>query len=69
VHLKDMREDVFCELGAGEVDLRGFLAELDGYSGWLVVEHDWVPRPGEDPAAQIEAQVRNRRWLAENAGL
>jgi inosose dehydratase len=69
VHLKDVREGVFCELGAGEVDLRGFLAELDGHTGWLVVEHDWVPRPGEDPAAQIEAQVRNRRWLAENAGL
>jgi inosose dehydratase len=69
VHLKDVREGVFCELGAGEVDLRGFLAELDGYSGWVVVEQDWLPDPGEDPAAQIQAQARNRRWLAENAGL
>jgi inosose dehydratase len=84
VHLKDVRLDllrtargwdetwragVFCELGAGDVDLRGFLAGLDGYSGWLVVEQDWVPAPGDDGAAQIDAQVRNRRWLAENAGL
>jgi sugar phosphate isomerase/epimerase len=32
----------FCELGTGEVDLDSFLAELDGYAGWLVVEQDWV---------------------------
>ena len=84
VHVKDVRLDVlrnarewdeawrggvFCELGAGEVDLGGFLAELGGYSGWLVVEQDWVPAPGDDAAAQIEAQARNRRWLAANAGL
>jgi inosose dehydratase len=69
VHLKDVRDGVFCELGAGEIDLRGFLAELEGYSGWLVVEQDWLPGPGESPAAQIEAQARNRRWLAESAGL
>ena len=84
LHVKDVRLDVlrtarewdeawrggvFCELGAGEVDLAGFLAALDGYSGWLVVEHDWIPPPGDDAAAQIEAQARNRRWLAENAGI
>ena len=69
VHLKDVREGTFCELGAGDVDLRGFVTGLDGYSGWLVVEQDWVPKPGEDPAEQIDAQARNRRWLAENAGL
>jgi inosose dehydratase len=84
VHLKDVRLDVlrgafdwdeasragvFSELGTGDVDLEAFCAELGGYSGWLVVEQDWVPRPGEDPAGQIEAQARNRRWLAEHAGL
>jgi inosose dehydratase len=84
VHLKDVdlallhdaaswpeawRGGVFCELGTGDVDLAGFLAGLRGYSGWLVVEQDWVPRPGSDDGeAQIEAQARNRRWLAENAG-
>jgi inosose dehydratase len=65
VHLKDVHlpSGVFCELGTGDVDLRGFLAALDGYDGWLVVEHDWVPRPGDDPEAQIAAQARNRAFL------
>lgn len=63
------RGGVFCELGTGDVDVAAFLAELGGYSGWVVVEQDWVPRPGnDDPEAQIEAQARNRRWLAEHAG-
>lgn len=84
VHVKDARLDVvrkaaswdeawrggvFCELGTGDVDLTRFFAELEGYSGWLVVEQDWVPKPGEDPSRQIEAQARNRRWLAEHVGL
>jgi inosose dehydratase len=84
VHVKDVRLDVldraaswdeawrsgvFCELGAGDVDLAGFFAELDGYSGWLVVEQDWVPSPHEDPSEQVQAQERNRRWLAEHFGL
>jgi len=81
VHLKDVRLDVlraaerwddawragaFCELGTGDVDLDAFLAGLSGYSGWLVVEQDWVPGPDDDPAGQVAAQVRNRRWLAEH---
>jgi inosose dehydratase len=86
VHLKDVRLDVlgtadswdeawrggvFCELGAGDVDLDGFLSELtaSGYDRWLVVEQDWVPGPDDEPGPQIEAQARNRRWLAEHAGL
>jgi inosose dehydratase len=65
VHLKDvdLRRNAFCELGTGDVDVRGFLAELDGYEGWLVVEQDWVPQPGEDASGQIAAQVRNREFL------
>ncbi len=63
VHLKDWRDGAFRELGTGEVDLDGFLAELGGYDGWLVVEQDWLPGPDRD--AQFEAQARNRRWLAE----
>jgi inosose dehydratase len=69
VHLKDWRAGAFCELGAGDVDLEGFLTELRGYDGWIVVEQDWVPGPGDDPTPQIEAQARNRRWLREHAGL
>ena len=69
VHLKDVRDGVFCEFGAGVVDLRGVLDALGAYPGWLVVEHDWVPEPGEEPDAQIAAQARNRRWLRDHAGL
>src|SRR5262245_26612790 len=63
VHLKDVRGTTFCELGTGDVDLDGVLAELGGYDGWIVVEQDWIPQPGEDPGEQIEAQARNRAWL------
>jgi inosose dehydratase len=84
VHLKDARLDllrgaadwdeawrsgVFCELGAGDVDLDAFLAELEGYSGWLVVEQDWVPGPEDDILVPAAAQARNRRWLSEHAGV
>lgn len=63
------RGGAFCELGTGDVDLETFFAELGGYTGWLVVEQDWVPGPEDALAEQAEAQVRNRRWLAEHAGL
>jgi inosose dehydratase len=84
MHVKDVRLDIvrgaarwadawrdgaFCELGAGDVDLDGFFAALDGYDGWVVVEQDWVPAPGEAPDEHVQAQVRNRRWLREHAGL
>jgi inosose dehydratase len=83
VHVKDVRLDVlrraaswdeawrggvFCELGTGDVDLEGFCAELAGYSGWLVVEQDWIPAPGEEPTGAIASQARNRRWLADHTG-
>ena len=84
LHVKDVRLDVlrsapgwdaawragvFCELGTGDVDLDAFFAELHGYSGWVVVEQDWVPAPEESVAGQAAAQVRNRRWLTAHAGL
>jgi inosose dehydratase len=69
VHLKDVHDGAFCELDTGDVDLLGVLEGLDGYDGWLVVEQDWIPKPGEDAGAQIAAQARNRRWLREHAGL
>jgi inosose dehydratase len=65
------RHGVFCELGAGDVDLGAFFRELDaaGYEGWLVVEQDRIPAADEDASQASEAQVRNRRWLADNVGL
>ena len=82
VHLKDVRLDilrsaagwdeawrngVFCELGAGDADIEGFLSELAGtdYDGWLVVEQDRFPTSAEDVAAAALAQERNRRRLSE----
>ena len=62
------RGGAFCELGTGDVDLKGFFAELGEYTGWLVVEQDWVPRPQDSFAEQAQAQARNRRWLREHAG-
>jgi inosose dehydratase len=65
VHLKDVRDDVFCELGSGEVDLDGVLGALRerGYEGWLVIEQDRILEPGEDIAEAAAAQARNLRWL------
>jgi inosose dehydratase len=65
------RRGVFCELGTGDVDLDAFFAELarSTYSGWLVVEQDMVPQSPEDAAEAEAAQVRNRSWLQEHAGL
>jgi inosose dehydratase len=65
------RRQVFCELGTGDVDLPAFFREVAaiGYEGWLVVEQDVIPAPGEDASAAIAAQARNRRWLADVAAL
>jgi inosose dehydratase len=65
------RRGVFCELGTGDVDLDAFFAELaqSGYSGWLVVEQDMVPQSPADAEDAAAAQVRNRAWLKEHAGL
>ena len=65
------RRGVFCELGTGDVDLDGFFAELarSSYSGWLVVEQDMVPQSPQDAADAEAAQIRNRAWLREHAGM
>ena len=63
------RHGAFCELGTGDVDLAGFVAELGDYSGWLVVEQDWVPKLEDSFRVQAEAQARNRHWVAEHARL
>jgi inosose dehydratase len=69
--LEAWRRGIFCELGDGDVDLPGFFAELtrSGYSGWIVVEQDRIPREDEPLAESADAQVRNREWLRQNVGL
>ena len=65
------RRGIFCELGAGDVDLETFFDELRriDYQGWVVVEQDRIPRPDELLSESVKAQVRNRDWLREHAGI
>ncbi len=69
--LEAWRRGIFCELGAGDVDLTGFLTALKeiDYSGWLVVEQDRIPRDDEPLREAAEAQARNRSWLRTHAAL
>ena len=69
--LEAWRRGIFSELGAGDVDLGGFFDELAriGYEGWICVEQDRIPREDEPLSEAAEAQVRNRLWLREHAGL
>jgi inosose dehydratase len=54
-------------LGAGDVDIDGFLRTLltSGYDGWLVVEQDRRPTPLAEYSAVADEQRRNRQWLSE----
>jgi inosose dehydratase len=69
--LEAWRRGIFCELGAGDVDLDGFFSALEqaGYSGWIVVEQDRILRDDEPLDEAVEAQIRNREWLRTHPGL
>jgi inosose dehydratase len=69
--LEAWRRGIFCELGAGDVDLAGFFAALEdtGYGGWIVVEQDRILRDDEPLDDSVEAQIRNRQWLRTHAGV
>jgi inosose dehydratase len=56
----------FCELGHGDLDLDGFLDELDrqAFDGWVVVEQDRIAAPGEPLDVAADAQARNHAYLA-----
>ena len=59
--------DVAMPLGAGDLDLFGFLEELchQDYDGWLVIEQDRLPL-GWDPIEPVAAvQAENRRWVED----
>ena len=60
-YFRSVREGVFCELGQGEVNFTGLLAELErtGYAGWIVVEQDVLPGMG----SPLESARRNREFL------
>lgn len=59
----------FVELGAGDLDLEGFMDAVfaSDFDGWLVVEQDVVPSPSDPPGKAVEDQRANRealrRWL------
>ncbi len=65
-YFQAVERGLFCELGQGAVDFRGFLAELTRlrYSGWIVVEQDVLPEQG----TPLESARRNRAFL-RNLGL
>jgi inosose dehydratase len=69
--LEAWRRGIFCELGAGDVDLPAFFAELErsGYEGWIVVEQDRILREDEPLRESADAQIRNREWLRQHVGL
>jgi inosose dehydratase len=56
----------FCRLGSGDVALDDVLAQLRAhdYQGWLVVEQDILPDPG-DPGKPVTDQQLNREYLRE----
>ncbi len=60
---------VFCELGAGSVDLLGVIRGLQagGYDGWAVFEQDVDPsQPGVEP---LKSAARSRQYLRDAAAL
>ena len=56
-----LKHGIFCELGKGDVDFAGVIAELrhTHYTGWIVVEQDVLPGMG----APKEFAQRNRDSL------
>jgi inosose dehydratase len=58
------RRRAFCPLGEGDIAIAGVLAAVGeiGYTGWLVVEQDILPDPGDGELA-VTQQRRNREYL------
>jgi inosose dehydratase len=59
----------FVALGEGDLDLDAVMAQLidSGYDGWLVIEQDVIPKPGDTIERSIADQITNRealrKWL------
>lgn len=62
VHLKDLKLGTFCEIGAGSLDLQGFLKELakSSYTGWVTIELDASHNP---KASATRSWNKIREWL------
>jgi len=60
-YYESVRRGIFCELGKGDIDFPGVVAELEqgGYDGWGVVEQDVLPGMGKPK----ESARRNREYL------
>jgi inosose dehydratase len=56
-------DGIFKPLGEGDIDISGFIAELEaaGYEGWYVLEQDLVldedPAEGEGPIADARTSL------------
>ncbi len=59
------RRRAFCPLGEGDLAVDGVLEGLKThrYQGWLVVEQDTIPAPGDPADRAARDQVRNRAFL------
>jgi inosose dehydratase len=59
--------NVFCRLGAGDGRVDDVLDSLraSGYSGWIVVEQDVLPREASAYQRAREDQLDNRRYLRD----
>lgn len=56
-------QGLFCPFGEGEVDLDGVLAELDTFSGWLVLEQDRVAVRIADLESVRTVEERNLAYV------
>jgi myo-inosose-2 dehydratase len=66
--LDAVKAGVFTVPGDGCVDFAAVLSELEGYSGWLVVEAEQDPRQA-DPATYAKLGYENLRRFAGESGL
>ena len=67
--LEAVRRGVFCELGAGAVDLNKVIQDMTAgrYSGWAIVEQDVDTRSAVvDP---LESAIRSRQYLRNVIGI
>lgn len=67
--LQAVRRGVFCELGAGGVDLTRVIQDLTagGYSDWAIVEQDVDTRAAD--VRPFESAIRSRQYLKNVIGI